>query len=126
VVLSFQPLKQGLKVGEERLSGQTLAGRFTKYGVPVSGCTQAENTPEEIAHAGTAIVVAIVGILFEDLAGNVIVKLKLDECPDRVIVILRRVIVDVRFRYGVAEHFGPRGRWRNSLEMAYMPPPASV
>jgi hypothetical protein len=64
--------------------------------------------------------------LLQDLSTNVVVELELDDGSDRIIIVLRGVVVDVCLGGGVAEGLGA-GPWRgDALELTDERPPSLV
>ena len=62
----------------------------------------------------------------QNVARNVVVQLKFKDSREGVIVIVRRSIVDMRFRGGVAELFAARFRRFDALKIADVFPPGRV
>src|SRR4051812_32263383 len=82
-VLLPEPFHQWFKVGDQRPGRQTLARGLAEDGIPISGRAGAEDSTQEISHLGVAIIITLARILLEDLTGDVVVKLKLDDSADR-------------------------------------------
>ena len=62
------------------------------------------------------VIVAVARVLLEDLPGDVVVELELDHRADRVVVILRGIVVDMRLRRRVAESLGALAGGRDPLD----------
>ncbi len=77
-----------------------------------------------------AEVVGVARVLVQDVRRDVVVELEEEHVGERVVVVLRGVVVDVRLGGGVVERRadgGPRGvRRHDALELARQLPPARV
>src|ERR1700751_2902330 len=62
----------------------------------------------------------------QNFARDVIVQLKLKDGSKRVVVIVSRVIVDVRFGSGIAKFLAARRRRLDSLKIGNVLPPTGV
>src|SRR5438105_11920869 len=62
----------------------------------------------------------------QNVARNVIVQLELKYSRERIVVVIRRIIIDVRLGSGIAKFFTTRRRWLDALEIKNLFPPSRV
>ena len=117
---------QRCKVIDHGASGKPFAGCLAENGVPVTRRPQRKNSAEKVADSLLAVIVAFSRVLLQYLPCDVVVKLELDHRAERVVVILRRVVVDVRLGRRVAERLEPLARWSDALIPAHKCPPGGV
>ena len=122
----FEPLGQGREVGCHGAGRESLASRVAEHSVPVLGRAHGQDAAEKIADSFVAVIIALARVLFENLARDVVVKLKLDRRGDGIVVVLRGVVVDVRLGGGVAERLRSLARRRDPLVLPDQRPPGRI
>src|SRR5262249_20634961 len=117
---------QRTEIIQQRPGTQLLTGLLPDHLPPVLGGAEAQDVPQPFSHLFVPVIVAVMGILFQNLTGDIFVKLVLDESSQSVIIVLSGIINDVRLGAGVAEFFAARRWGLNPLVLVGVSPPPLI
>ena len=98
----FKIINKRGKIIQHGLGGNLFTQLFLHQLPPIDAGARLQNTFKESAYFLAAVVICGAWILLKNLGRDVVVELKKDDVRECVIVILRCIVVDVRFRSRIA------------------------
>ena len=129
-ILLLQPIHKRREVRQHGAGREALACGLAEELVAVHRSAGRQDCLEEIAYLLTPEVVRVARVFVEDLASDMVVELKEQHERQRVVVVLRRVVVDVGLRGRVVKDTadGSTGivRRRDALVPAFKLPPTGI
>jgi hypothetical protein len=87
-----------LVVFEHCLRAQIFAGLFAQHLPPVLARARPHDALQEIPDLLVARIVAVARVLVEDIPGDIVVQVELQDARESIVIVLCSVVVDVRLR----------------------------
>src|SRR6185295_18195884 len=97
-VLFDEPLPERLEVLDHRARREVRTGLRAQDLAPVPAGSLLEDRAQELADVLASVVARVGGILVQDALRDVVVELEQEDVRERVVVVRRRIVRDVRLR----------------------------